>query len=133
MKTKITPLLMFEGKAEEAMNFYISLLPDSKVLSANHYGKEGPGQEGTIQLAIFEVAGQRLLCIDSPAKHAFTFTPSVSLFVDCTTESQIDDLYSKLSENGSALMPLGSYGFSKKFGWLQDRFGVSWQLNLPND
>lgn len=133
MKTKITPFLMFEGKAEEAMNFYVSLFPDSKVVSASHYGKDGPGQEGTIQLAVFEVAGQRVMCVDSPAKHAFTFTPSVSLFVDCITEAQIDDLFSKLSENGTAMMPLSNYGFSKKFGWLQDRFGVSWQLNLPND
>lgn len=133
MKAKITPFLMFEGKAEEAMNFYVSLFPDSKVVSANHYGKDGPGQEGTIQLAVFEVAGQRVMCVDSPAKHAFTFTPSVSLFVDCITEAQIDDLFSKLSENGTTMMPLANYGFSKKFGWLQDRFGVSWQLNLPND
>ncbi|MCA9206053.1 MAG: VOC family protein [Planctomycetales bacterium] len=133
MKTKITPFLMFEGTAEDAMNFYVGLFPDSKVVSVNRYGTEGPGREGTIQLAVFEVAGQRLLCIDSPAKHAFTFTPSVSLFVDCTTEAQIDELYSKLSENGASMMPLGSYGFSKKFGWVQDRFGVSWQLNLPND
>lgn len=133
MKIKITPFLMFEGRAEEAMNFYVSLFPDSRVVSANYYGKDGPGQEGTIQLAVFEVAGQRVMCIDSPAKHAFTFTPSVSLFVDCITETQIDGLFNKLSENGSTMMPLGSYGFSKKFGWLQDRFGVSWQLNLPND
>ena len=132
MSTKITPFLMFEGKAEEAMNFYVSLFPDSKVVFANHYGQDGPGQEGTIQLAVFEVAGQRVMCIDSPANHAFTFTPSVSLFVDCITETQIDDLCTKLSENGTTMMPLGNYGFSKKFGWLQDRFGVSWQLNLPN-
>ncbi len=133
MTTKITPFLMFDGKAEEAMNFYVSLFPDSKVVSANHYGKDGPGQEGTIQLAVFEVAGQRVMCIDSPAKHAFTFTPSVSLFVDCIAETQIDHLCSKLSENRTTMMPLGNYGFSKKFAWLQDRFGVSWQLNLPND
>ncbi len=85
MKTKITPFLMFEGKAEEAMSFYVSLFPDSRVVSTNHYGKDGPGQEGTVQLAVFEVAGLRVMCIDSPAKHAFSFTPSVSLFVDCIT------------------------------------------------
>lgn len=133
MKTKITPFLMFEGKAEEAMNFYVGLFPDAKIVTAKRYGKGGPGREGTIEQAVFEIAGQRLICIDSPAKHAFTFTPSISLFVQCTSESQIEELTKKLSENGTALMPLGKYGFSKKFAWIQDRFGVSWQLNLPND
>jgi len=133
MKPRITPFLMFEGKAEEAMSFYVSLFPDSTVVSKSYYGKEGPGKEGTIQLAVFEISGQRLFCIDSAVKHAFTFTPSFSLFVDCTSESQIDDLYRKLSENGATMMPLSCYGFSRKFGWIQDRFGVSWQLNLPND
>ena len=133
MKTRITPFLMFEGKAEEAMNFYVSLFPDAKIVTAKRYGKGGAGKEGTIEQAVFEIAGQRLMCIDSPAKHAFTFTPSISLFVQCTSESQIEELTKQLSESGKALMPLGKYGFSKKFAWIQDRFGVSWQLNLPND
>jgi predicted 3-demethylubiquinone-9 3-methyltransferase (glyoxalase superfamily) len=132
-KTKITPFLMFEGKAEEAMNFYVGLFPDAKIVTVQRYRKEGPGKEGTIEQAVFEIAGQRFNCIDSPAKHAFTFTPSISLFVDCTSESQIEELSKKLSENGTALMPLGKYGFSRRFAWIQDRFGVSWQLSLPND
>ena len=133
MKTRITPFLMFEGRAEEAMNFYVSLFPDAKIVTVKRYRKGGSGREGTIEQAVFEIAGQRLMCIDSPAKHAFTFTPSISLFVQCTSESQIEEITKKLSENGTALMPLGKYGFSKKFAWIQDRFGVSWQLNLPND
>jgi predicted 3-demethylubiquinone-9 3-methyltransferase (glyoxalase superfamily) len=73
---------------------------------------------------------QQVNCIDSPVKHAFTFTPSISLFVDCESEAEIDDLFSKLSAGGQVLMPLDNYGFSTRFGWVKDRFGPSWQLNL---
>ena len=81
----------------------------------------------------FEITlkGQEFMCIDSNVKHPFSFTPSFSIFVTCNTEEELDKLYQKLNESGQALMPLGNYGFSKKFGWVNDRFGVSWQLNLP--
>jgi predicted 3-demethylubiquinone-9 3-methyltransferase (glyoxalase superfamily) len=128
---KITTFLMFEGNAEEAMTFYLSLFDDAEVVSVNRYGADGPGKEGTVQLATFTLAGQQYKCIDSPAPHAFTFTPAVSLFVQCADEAEIDRLYAALGEQGTELMPLGSYGFSAKFGWVNDRFGVSWQLNLP--
>ncbi len=71
------------------------------------------------------------MCIDSNVKHQFDFTPSFSIFLTCDTEEELESIYGKLSDVGQALMPLGDYGFSKKFGWLNDRFGVSWQLNLP--
>jgi predicted 3-demethylubiquinone-9 3-methyltransferase (glyoxalase superfamily) len=71
------------------------------------------------------------MCIDSYVKHDFAFTPSVSLYVRCEDETEINRLYAALAEQGSELMPLGSYGFSTKFGWVNDRFGVSWQLDLP--
>lgn len=128
---QVTTFLMFEGAAEEAMNFYVSLFPKSRIVSVERYGTEGPGKEGSVKLAAFEINGTRLLCIDSPVAHAFKFTPSISLFVDCDSESEIDRLYGKLAEGGQPLMPIGSYGFSRKFGWVQDRFGVSWQINLP--
>jgi predicted 3-demethylubiquinone-9 3-methyltransferase (glyoxalase superfamily) len=127
---KITTFLMFEGAAEQAMNFYVSLFDRSKIVSIKRYGPNEPGKEGTVQHAIFELDGQQLMCIDSPTPHAFTFTPAMSLFVSCSDEPQIDRLAAALAEGGQALMPLGSYGFSQKFAWLQDRFGVSWQLNL---
>ena len=73
------------------------------------------------------------MCIDSPAKHAFTFTPAISIFVNCTSENDIDTLFEKLSEGGQVLMPLSPYPFSKKFAWTNDRFGVSWQINLLAD
>jgi predicted 3-demethylubiquinone-9 3-methyltransferase (glyoxalase superfamily) len=128
---KITTFLMFEGNAEEAMTFYLSLFDDAEIISITRYGADGPGADGSVQHASFSLAGERFMCIDSPAKHEFTFTPSISLFVQCEDEAEIDRLYAALAEQGTELMPLGDYGFSAKFGWVNDRFGVSWQLNLP--
>ncbi|MFE1921178.1 VOC family protein [Streptomyces asoensis] len=128
---KITTFLMFEGNAEDAMTFYISLFDDAEVVGLTRYGADGPGKEGTVQHATFSLAGQEFMCIDSPVQHEFTFTPAVSLFVQCEDEAELDRLYAALSEQGTTLMPLGDYGFSAQFGWVNDRFGVSWQLNLP--
>jgi predicted 3-demethylubiquinone-9 3-methyltransferase (glyoxalase superfamily) len=128
--TTVTPFLMFTGQAEEAMRFYTSLLPDAGIVSIDRYGADGPGAEGTVRRASFRIADQTLMCIDSPAQHTFSFTPSFSLFVECASEEELDRMFAALLEGGQALMPLGNYGFSRKFGWLNDRFGVSWQLNL---
>jgi predicted 3-demethylubiquinone-9 3-methyltransferase (glyoxalase superfamily) len=128
---KITTFLMFEGNAEEAMTFYLSLFDDAEVISISRYGADGPGTEGSVQQATFTLAGQPFMCIDSPVKHGFTFTPAMSLFVQCADEAELDRRYAALAEQGTELMPLGDYGFSARFGWVNDRFGVSWQLNLP--
>lgn len=129
---KVTPFLMFQdGKAEEAMNYYTSLIEDSEITSISRYGGNEAGEEGTVMHATFSLKGQEFMCIDSNVKHEFTFTPSFSIYVTCDSEEEIDNLYKKLITEGLALMPLDDYGFSKKFGWLNDRFGVSWQLNLP--
>ncbi|AHF07891.1 VOC family protein [Desulfitobacterium metallireducens] len=129
---KVIPFLMFQdGKAEEAMNFYISLSEDSEITNIVRYGANEGGDEGTIMQATFTLKGQEFMCIDSNIKHEFSFTPSFSIYVTCNTEDEIRNLYERLNEGGQALMPLDDYGFSKKFGWLNDRFGVSWQLNLP--
>lgn len=130
MSQKITTFLMFDGRAEEAMTFYRSLFADAEVISAAKYGPEGPGAEGTIVHAIFTLAGQQFMCIDSAVKHEFGFTPAVSLYVNCADEAEIDRLYAALAAEGTVLMALGDHGFSTKFGWVNDRFGVSWQLNL---
>ena len=127
---KITTFLMFEGNAEEAMTFYTSLFDDAEVISITRYGAEGPGKDGSVRHATFSLAGERFMCIDSPTRHDFTFTPAISLFVQCENEAEIDRRYAALVEQGTELMPLGNYGFSAKFGWVNDRFGVSWQLNL---
>lgn len=133
MKTRVTPFLMFEGRAEEAMRFYVSLLPDSRVVSIERYGAGQPGKEGSVFRAEFVLSGQAVQCIDSPVHHAFTFTPAMSFFVDCAGEAELDGLFTKLSEGGGVLMPPSDYGFSRKFAWVADRFGVSWQLNLPRE
>ncbi|WP_377865670.1 VOC family protein [Bacillus sp. R86525] len=127
---KITTFLMFEGKAEEAMNFYTSLFNQSEIVSISRYDENGPGKEGTVIHATFTLNGQEFMCIDSYVKHDFTFTPAMSLYVTCETEEEIETVFNKLAQDGSVLMPLGSYPFSKKFGWLNDKYGVSWQLTL---
>ncbi|WP_188197659.1 VOC family protein [Nonomuraea sp. SYSU D8015] len=132
MTQKTTTFLMFQhGDAEEAMTFYTSLFDDSKVVNVDRYAPGEPGPEGKIKHATFTMAGQEYMCIDSNTPHPFDFTPSMSIYVACETEEEIDRLYAALAEGGRPLMPLGSYGFSSKFGWVNDRFGVSWQVNLP--
>ncbi|AAS41432.1 MULTISPECIES: VOC family protein [Bacillus] len=127
---KITTFLMFEGKAEEAMNFYTSLFDQSEIVSISRYDENGPGKEGTVIQATFTLHGQEFMCIDSYVNHNFTFTPAMSLYVTCNTEEEIETAFNKLAEDGAVLMPLGAYPFSKKFGWLNDKYGVSWQLTL---
>jgi predicted 3-demethylubiquinone-9 3-methyltransferase (glyoxalase superfamily) len=130
MAKNVTTHLMFEGTAEEAMTVYVSLFSDSKIEQIEKYGPGEMGAEGSVKLARFSLVGREFLCIDSPVKHAFTFTPATSLFVECEDEAELDAAFTRLSEGGAILMPLGNYGFSSRFGWLTDRFGVSWQLNV---
>ncbi|WP_287884355.1 MULTISPECIES: VOC family protein [Paracoccus] len=129
--TAMQPFLMFQGgHAEQAMTLYVSLFDDGEVLDVTRWQKDEPGAEGSIKLARFTAAGQSVLASDSPVKHAFDFTPSWSFFVDCASGEEQERLFAALSEGGEVLMPPGDYGFSKRFAWVADRFGVSWQLNL---
>lgn len=130
--SKITPFLMFEGQAEEAINFYMSIFNDSEIIRLARYEAGEPGKEGEVSQAVFSINGQEFICTDTFVQHAFTFTPSISLFVECDSEEEINDAYTKLADGGELLMPLDSYPFSKKFGWVQDKFGVSWQLILAD-
>ncbi len=131
MNGQIATFLTFQkGEAEQAMNFYIELFENSKINDLKRWGNEGPGKEGTIMHATFSLNGKPFMCSDSPAIHDWDFTPAVSNFVECKDESELKSLFTKLSENGKIMMPLNNYGFSKKFGFVEDRFGVSWQLNL---
>lgn len=127
---KITTFLMFAGQAEEAMNFYLSLFDGSEIVNIRRYGPNEAGAEGSVLLATFSLAGQTFMCIDSNVQHQFTFTPAISLYVECGSEAELDRLFAALSDGGAVLMPLGAYPMSAKFGWVQDKFGVSWQLNL---
>ncbi|MBN8971426.1 MAG: VOC family protein [Rhizobiales bacterium] len=131
MATSVRPFLMFEGRANEAIAFYVGLIPNSDIVDVTRYGAGEPGPEGTVKFAVVRLAGQQVLFSDSFVSHGFTFTPSLSLFVDCESEADLEHIFTALSEGGGVLMPLGNYGFSRRFGWVNDRFGVSWQLNLP--
>lgn len=131
MKQQITTFLTFqENNAEEAMNFYVELFDNSEILEIQRHGKDGPAKEGTIMMAKFQLNGKEFICSDSYVKHEWTFTPAVSMFVECKTENELEKLFKKLSEDGKVFMGLDNYGFSRKFGWVGDKFGISWQLNL---
>lgn len=130
MSKTVTPFLMFEGQAEEAIEFYKTVFPDTKIIDMVKYKAGEAGKEGTVQIATFTVEGQAVKCIDSPSVHDFTFTPSFSFFVECRSEEELNERFAKLSKGGKVMMPVNNYGFSKQFGWTSDKFGVSWQLNL---
>jgi predicted 3-demethylubiquinone-9 3-methyltransferase (glyoxalase superfamily) len=115
------------GRAQEAMDVYAAALPGSKVLHVEH------AEGGHVAYARMQIAGAEVVLMDSPAPHRFGFTPAVSLFVDLTEEAAVDTAWGTLSEGGVVLMPLQSYPFSPRFGWCNDRFGVSWQLRLTAD
>jgi predicted 3-demethylubiquinone-9 3-methyltransferase (glyoxalase superfamily) len=113
---KIVPFLWFDGKAEEAMNFYASLFKNSKIGEVTRYGKSGPGPEGTVMSATFQLEGQEFYALNG-GPH-FSFTPAISFFVNCETQQEVDELWEKLSEEGEI----------QQCGWLQDKFGLSWQI-----
>jgi predicted 3-demethylubiquinone-9 3-methyltransferase (glyoxalase superfamily) len=131
MGAQVRPFLMFTGEAEAAMTFYVSLFPDGAIRDVVRYGPGETGPEGKIMRAEFAIGGQIVRCFDSPPVHDFTFTPSFSFFVDCDSNEELERLVAALSIDGATLMPLDDYGFSRRFAWVNDRFGVSWQLNLP--
>lgn len=121
---------MFSGQAEEAMKFYTSVFDRSNIINITRYGANEAGKEGSVLHAAFSLLGQVFMCIDSSMEHEFTFTPAISLYVKCDTEDDIGRYFEKLAQDGKVLMPLAAYPFSEKFGWVEDKFGVSWQLNL---
>jgi predicted 3-demethylubiquinone-9 3-methyltransferase (glyoxalase superfamily) len=131
MTHSVTPFLMFQdGRAKAAMDLYASLFRGGRIVMCELYVADEAGTEGQVKHGEFEVGGLRVRCIDSPVRHAFDFTPASSLFVECESEAELDALADGLSDGGVVLMAPGSYGFSRKFAWLNDRFGVSWQLIL---
>src|SRR5260370_41973339 len=113
---KITPFLWFDDKAEEAMNFYVSIFKNSKIVGISRYGEEGPGTKGTVMTGTFQLDGQEFMALNG-GPH-FTFSPAISLFVNCETQQEVDELWEKLSKGGE----------KQRCGWLKDKFGVSWQI-----
>lgn len=131
---KILPFLWFDDQAEEAVYFYTAVFAQSKVNGTTQYdetGKEFHGKKpGSVMTVDFELEGQRFVAINGGPQ--FKFNPSVSFIVNCATAKEVDALWEKLFEGGTALMPLDSYPFSKRYGWVQDKYGVSWQLILSD-
>lgn len=132
MTQKIIPNLWFDKDAEEAARLYTSLFEHSSIDSIVHYGKAGyeiHGQSaGQVMTVDFRIAGYQLLALNGGPY--FQFTPAISLFVTCDTMEETDRLWEELMrDGGSALMEIGNYGFSERYGWLRDRFGLTWQLN----
>ena len=113
---KITPFLWFDGKAEEAMNFYVSVFKNSKVVSGTRYGEGGPGPKGTVMSATFQLDGQDFFALNGGPQ--FKFSPAISFFVNCETQQEVDELWEKLSEGGG----------KHRCGWLWDKYGLSWQV-----
>lgn len=113
---KITPFLWFDGQAEEAMNFYVSIFKNSKVVGVSRYGEAGPGPKGTVMSATFQLDGQDFFALNGGPQ--FRFTPAVSLFVNCETQQEVDELWAKLSAGGR----------EDRCGWLTDKYGLSWQI-----
>src|SRR5690554_6511702 len=128
--TTARPFLMFQrGNAQPALDLYFSVFPDSRMVQVERWA-EGEGAAGTIKTAVFTLCGREFMCSDSPNEHAFDFTPSTSTFVEFDSTAELEWAFVLLAEGGEVLMPLDDYGFSQRFGWVNDRFGVSWQLNL---
>src|SRR5207237_5895833 len=106
----------FNGNAEEAMNFYVLIFKNSKIVSMSRWGDAGPGPKGTIMGATFELDGQRFLALNGSPM--FTFSPAVSFYINCETQAEVDALWEKLSAGGE----------KQRCGWLKDKFGLSWQV-----
>ena len=132
-KTKTFLMFVGEqcGKVEEAIQLYTSLIPGSEIKNIERWSEgEMGGITGQIKTALFALAGQEYMASENAMNHPFTFTPAISIFVECENEEEIIRLHQELSKGGKEFMPMDTYGFSKKFAWVEDRYGVSWQLNL---
>ena len=130
MPASCLPFLMFQGEGSEALDFYLATFAGAKLEEIERYGEGEQGATGGLKMARFTIAGQQIRAFDSPPVHAFTFTPSLSLFVECKSEEELRRLADTLSEDGAVMMPIDDYGFSRLYAWVADRFGVPWQLNL---
>jgi predicted 3-demethylubiquinone-9 3-methyltransferase (glyoxalase superfamily) len=119
------------GVAGAALQLYADVFDDFELTSIAHYGPAGAGPEGTVMVAVFRLAGGEFSCADSPVDHAWGFTPAISLWIDCDSVDEQTRIFDQLAAVGQVFMPLDDYGFSTRFGWVGDAYGVTWQLNLP--
>jgi len=135
--TSLSPFLMFvgdqHGKAEEAAHLYAAAFADAALLGIERFGPDEGQPMGSVKAARLRIGGTEVRLMDSDGPHPFTFTPAASLFVECDSAAAVRDAADRLAEGGRFLMPLDAYPFSPAFAWVQDRFGVSWQLTLASD
>lgn len=124
------PFLMFQGDALAAIGLYQSVFTSFETRQLDMKTDEEGNETGEVARALVSMAGQELMITDSPPVHDFTFTPSTSVFIECDDETELETMAGTLAEGGQVMMPPDDYGFSKRFAWVADRFGVSWQLNL---
>lgn len=113
---KITPFLWFDGNAHEAAKFYVSTFKNSKILKIERYGDAGPGPKGSVMIVEFQIEGQRFIALNGGP--IYKFTPAVSFMVYCDDQKEIDRLWKKLTAGGKEV----------QCGWLEDKYGVSWQI-----
>ncbi|HEX6263411.1 MAG TPA: VOC family protein [Actinomycetota bacterium] len=125
---KITPHLWYDREAQEAAELYSSILPDSRVTNVTTIHDTPTGDTDIVS---FELMGQPFMAIS--AGPLFRFTPAVSFLISCGTKEEVDAIWERLSERGTALMPLDSYPFSDRYGWTEDRYGLSWQVMLADE
>lgn len=123
-------MFIFQGRAREALERYVALFHGASIDELVEYDDDGPGVPGQIRRATATIAGQTVHITDGVASPDFDFTPAVTMAVHCASVTELERLWRGLLEGGTALIPLGAYGRSGRFGWVNDRFGVSWQLNL---
>lgn len=127
-ENKIAFCLWFDDQAEEAANFYVSLFDNAKIIETTPFQVETPSEKpiGSVMTVDFELEDFPFTALNGGPE--FKFTPAISFFINCTSKEEVDDLWEKLSEGGKVLMPLNKYDFSEKYGWIQDKYGVSWQI-----
>jgi predicted 3-demethylubiquinone-9 3-methyltransferase (glyoxalase superfamily) len=131
MTRELRTFLTFQdGAATAALDHYRDVFVDFELIEVDRYGPGDIGPEGTVKVAKFRLANSEFTCSDSPIKHAWGFTPAVSLWIDCDDVNELERLFGQLADGGQVFMPLDNYGFSSRFGWVGDRHGVTWQLNL---
>lgn len=132
MTTSICPYLMFKGNAEEALNFYVSLFENSKIENLEKYPAEGDHQEGKVKRALFNLNGHTFICADAVSNQDFAFTPALSFYMECPSEEDIKHKFRALSQEGKIIVAINNFDPDHLYGWVQDKFGVSWQLNFSN-
>lgn len=123
-------ILFQNGLAKQALERYSEIFDDYTLDRLDIYEADSGGPEGQVQVADFRVHGQRFVCIDSPIQHEWDMTPGIAPFIECDDDAQMERLFDALADGGQVHMPLGDYGFGRRFGWVEDRFGVSWLLNI---